>query len=37
VGRSNVAVRPSEIAATLLTFPLASVAALRPLIVVSLI
>ncbi len=37
VGRSNVAVRSSEIAVTLLTFPLASVAALRSLIVVSLI
>ncbi|CAK9234032.1 unnamed protein product [Sphagnum troendelagicum] len=33
VGRSNVAVRSSEIAATLLTFPLTSVAALRSLIV----
>ncbi|CAK9277428.1 unnamed protein product [Sphagnum jensenii] len=35
VGRSNVAVRSSEIAATLLTFPLASVAALRSLIVAA--
>ncbi|CAK9881282.1 unnamed protein product [Sphagnum jensenii] len=35
VGRSNVAVRSSEIAATLLTFPLTSVAALRSLIVAA--